>query len=388
MLKNVLFVIAVFTCSVTWSSSAVVSKLESDTRTLKSDIGNLQSKADHLKTKLETLEQRLSIPAHIAHDLGELDDTMGEVKKVASVAKLVPPIKGQSEAVVEGIDVTKPPVHESRVIMQKVADAIEPVRKEVQNAIKKIEEIQGKVNEFKAKKITPFYNDIIEAQSCVDKSDPKHLSCMQGKLDDVAKPADAAIAKIDQGLGTLISDIDKIVGFVEDIEKQLSSIEKLIDGINLLEHDLNLLIHPFLELKKLLDKRFTVKFPYPDPKNIFKKKYFSIKLHGRDIIKGIKSIEKKIEKMIKGALLKAAKAFGLKNLAKKLFNLFDHPFKIIMKKLHLKIKIKIPGLDKLKGLDVKLNPLLVNLNLSLKKLDFNFKTPQITACGELSKTCK
>jgi DNA repair exonuclease SbcCD ATPase subunit len=371
-----------------FATSSIVSKLETDTRSMKVDIGALQKKVDSFKDKLEVLNERLAIPSHIAHDLGELDKAMSDVKNVASVGKLAPPIKGQSEAVVEGVDVTQLPVHDSHVMMSKLAETIEPVREQIKKAITKIEEIQKQVNTFKAKKIDPFYKSVIDAQACVDQSVPEKLDCMQSKLDAKAKPADVIVSATDRALKGTLKEISAIESIVENLESKIKNIEILIDDINLLEHDLSALVHPFSLLRSLLQKRFSVSFPYPDVKHLFKKKHFKISLSGDKIIKGIKYIEKKIKQMIKGALYKAAKVFGLSKLAKKLFKAFDNPFKIIMKKFHLKFKVKLPGIAKLKGFDLKMKPLFKDLNLGLSKLNLKLAIPSITTCGAISKMCK
>ncbi|MFT6603910.1 MAG: hypothetical protein ACJARO_001423, partial [Bacteriovoracaceae bacterium] len=251
-----------------------------------------------------------------------------------------------------------------------------------------IAKLEGKISQFNSQKISPFYQKVLAAQSCVDKAVPAKNSCMQEKLDKNANPADKLVAAADKGLETLLNDINKVDSMLESIESPLKAIGALISGINFLEHGFRIMIDPFLDLEKLLKKHFTVKFSYPNFRHPWKKKWVKIKLSGAQIIKGINHIIKEIKNKLRGALYKAAKLFGLKKLAKKFFKLLDNPLKIILKKLHLKIKIKIKGLGGLHGLGLKLENPLKNLSLALKGFDVKLETPKITACGELSKLCK
>ncbi len=368
--------------------SPTVSKLETDTRALKSDLSKVQGKLDNFKKRLTDLEEKLAIPSHIAKDLSDLDESMSTVKKVSTVAGFVPPIRSEAESVSDGIDEIQPPVTKSKDIMQKIADTIEPIREKVIEARDQIAKLEVKISQFNSQKVSPFYQKVLAAQSCVDKAVPAKNTCMQGKLDKNADPADKVVALADKGLEALLKDIDKVDSMLESIESPLKAIGALISGINFLEHGLHIMINPFLDLEKFLKRHFTVKFSYPDFRHPWKKKWIKIKLSGAQIIKGINHIIKEIKKKLRGALYKAAKLFGLKKLAKKFFKLIDNPLKFILKKLHLKIKIKIKGLGDLHGLGLKLENPLKNLGLALKGFDVKLNTPKITACGELSKMCK
>lgn len=387
-MKKSIFLLGALLSFNLFAISPTVNKLETNTRSLKADLGKVQGKLDSFKKRLTDLEEKLAIPSHIANDLSDLDESMSTVKKVSTVASYVPPIKSQAEAVNDGIDEIQPPVTKSKDIMQKIADTIEPIRQKVIEARDQIQKLEEKISQFNSQKISPFYQKVLASQSCVDKAVPAKNSCMQGKLDKNADPADKLIATADKGLKMLLTDINKVESMLESVETPLKTIAGFIGLINSLEHGLRILVDPFLDLRKLLHKHFTVKFHYPDFRNPFKKKWLHIKLSGAQIIKGLNHIIKEIKKKLRGALYKVAKLFGLKKLAKKFLRFLDHPLKMILKKLHLNLKIKIKGLGDLEGLGLKLKNPLKGLGIALKGFDVKLNSPQITACGELSRMCK
>lgn len=144
----------------------------------------------------------MAIPSHIAHDLGNLDSSLKEMKNLCAVAELVPPIKGEANALKAGIETVQPPVHETKLSMDELAEAVEPAREAVKSAISQIKQL---------------------------------------------------------------NNIEKVI---HNIESHISKIEKVLDGVNLIDHKLSVVIKPMLKLKRLLRKKFHIKFSYPDPKNI------------------------------------------------------------------------------------------------------------------------
>ncbi len=369
------------------SSSKIVVKLGSDTRSFKSNLVKLQKELKVIDRKLLKIENLLVIPSHIAGEISNLDKALSNVTKVSTISKMVPPVKSAAKNLRAEIEEIESSVKEAKKVTDKVSVLIVPIRKEVKMTRKKVGKISRWVKTLRTKKIPSFYEAITSSQDCVYKAKTSKRSCMQDELDSVADDMEPLIEDANQEVIALLLAVDKVKGKIAELQKVLNEITHITKGVQKLEYYLHKLIVPFLDLRKLMEKDFTTKFSYPNPYNVSKHKVFYVKLSGQQTIIGVHHIMNEIKKMLRGALLKSANKYGVKKMAKQLSKGLDTPLKKVLKKMQLKINFNIKGLSKLHKLDDSLMDPLGELRSMMKDIKLEVKEPKAISCKTLSKEC-
>lgn len=370
------------------ASSEIVVKLGRDTKNYNANLLKLKKDLRVINLKLTNLDRTLAIASNAAGEANSLERSLKRVKELAKVTELVPSMKDQGESFMKSIDDFSPEVSKAREVSEAVSEKIVQYHKEVIATNTKVVNVYRKVHALIKKDIPKFHSNMTETQDCVYKSDQTKRECMQNEFNEAAEDIEPMIEESNNKVLSFMKTLDKLGQKVSHLQKVLKDIHTLIDPIRKLEYQVHRLIVPFLNLHTLMQKDYEVRYLIPKPYEPKKKKWFYIKVSGKDIIIGTLHTMDEIEKRLKGQLLKEANKASVKKLAQSLNKKLAVDLKKVVKKLNLNFKLEVPGLSRLHTIDSTLVDPLEEHNDIMKEVALDIPVPQAVMCEKLAKECR
>jgi len=321
-------------------------KLDSDLSTLILTTKSVLTTTTTLNNHLIDLHTKLSITSKILTDLNKLADIIKNVQKLLKAISVIPQLRKEAQVALDALKLISPSVKSAQSILKPIDNKIKPLRDKVNDFESNVAKFKDKIDDLKNKLIN-LRGQFERAENCInDLPDGKVKTNLLLTLENLAGEVDIPVTTINNNIASIETTFKTVVSTIKNkVDAQLEQLEHIEQGINALESALNLLLEPLHELGGLLSKRFTITFPYPCLKSGICD--YKLPISGELIVNGANKIEKYIEKQLTGVLLKAAQVFGIKKLVQKVLYDFNHAFDIIARKLNLKIKIDLPGIDKL-----------------------------------------
>lgn len=344
-------------------------KLDSDLSALILTTKSVLTTTTTLDNHLIDLHTKLSITSKILTDLNKLADIIKNVQKLLKAISVIPQLRKEAQVALDALKLISPTVKSAQSILKPIDNKIKPLRDKVHDFESNVAKFKDKIDALKNKLIN-LRGQFERAENCInDLPDGKVKTNLFLTLQNLAGEVDIPVTTINNNLASIEAAFKTISNTIKNkVDAQLEQLENIEQGINALESALNLLLEPLHELGGLLIKRFTITFPYPCLKSGICD--YKLPISGEIIVNGANKIEKYIEKQLTGVLLKAAQVFGIKKLVQNILYDFNHAFDIIARKLNLKIKIDLPGIDKLNHAAAEIQQVTVKL-ITQFKLDMS-----------------
>ena len=379
------------------SSQQAVQKLDSDINTLSGTVSQMLSTCQNLHEKLQYADKLLSIPSKISSDLKKLQQALSTVKGLLTAASLVPELKTAAKTMTDGINAINAPIADAVKSLDELSKALKPIQDGVEKTDAADQKLIKGLTEFKSG-LNRYKTAVDNAQKCISSlPDGDNKKTMQSDLDTLANASDKRVAQINTAIANVKNAYESLKEIIaSELDPALELMKPIEQAIEQLDGKLVHLMDPLRELGKLMDKYFSVSFPYPDPtwSKPWRISHYELRVSMKKIINGAGAIEKEIEHLLSSALYKAAKIFGLSKLIHELINDASKELNVIKGKLHLDFKIEIPGLDKIKDAvhkaEAAADKLKSKLSVDVSEIDnlINQIKADISAMENIYNNCK
>lgn len=370
-----------------YASSDIVVKLGADSKKYKAKLINLSKDLKIIGTKLNNLDNTLAIPSHASGEVNKLERSLQRATEVSKVSELLPSLKDNGKVFRNNIKEIQPSVKKAREVTDEVSKELVSLHKKVKETKNTVRDIHKKVKNLIKKDLPNFDSQMTGTQDCVYKASQKKRECMQDELNSAADDLRDLIKDSGKEVAALSKTITKLRGKAEKLKRVLKETLQTIKLIQKLEFKISKTTSPFLDLYKLMNKDYETKFLMPDPYKPRKKKWFYMKVTGKDIAVGILHTMDEIEKKVHGDLLKQANSASVKTLAQGLKKKLDKDLKKVMRRLHLNFKFDVQGLKDLHKLENTLIDPLEELVSVAKDVKLGSPVPKATSCSSLKKEC-
>lgn len=379
------------------SSQQAVQKLDSDINTLSGTVSQMLSTCQNLHEKLQYADKLLSIPSKISSDLKKLQQALSTVKGLLTAASLVPELKTAAKTMTDGINAINAPIADAVKSLDELSKALKPIQDGVEKTDAADQKLIKGLTEFKSG-LNRYKTAVDNAQKCISSlPDGDNKKAMQSDLDTLANASDKRVAQINTAIANAKNAYESLKEIIaSELDPALELMKPIEQAIEQLDGKLVHLMDPLRELGKLMDKYFSVSFPYPDPtwSKPWRISHYELRISMKKIVNGAGAIEKEIEHLLSSALYKAAKIFGLSKLIHELINDASKELNVIKGKLHLDFKIEIPGLDKIKDAvhkaEAAADKLKSKLSVDVSEIDnlINQIKADISAMENIYNNCK
>lgn len=379
------------------SSQQAVQKLDSDINTLSGTVSQMLSTCQNLHEKLQYADKLLSIPSKISSDLKKLQQALSTVKGLLTAASLVPELKTAAKTMTDGINAINAPIADAVKSLDELSKALKPIQDGVEKTDAADQKLIKGLTEFKSG-LNRYKTAVDNAQKCISSlPDGDNKKTMQSDLDTLANASDKRVAQINTAIANAKNAYESLKEIIaSELDPALELMKPIEQAIEQLDGKLVHLMDPLRELGKLMDKYFSVSFPYPDPtwSKPWRISHYELRISMKKIVNGAGAIEKEIEHLLSSALYKAAKIFGLSKLIHELINDASKELNVIKGKLHLDFKIEIPGLDKIKDAvhkaEAAADKLKSKLSVDVSEIDnlINQIKADISAMENIYNNCK
>jgi len=387
-LVKLILLMFVMVTNVYSASDDVVVKLGADTKNYNSNLIMLDKELRLISVKLINLDNSLAIPSHAAGEINKLERTLQRATDVSNITQLIPSLKEKGLEFRNSIKEIQPSVQKAREVSDEVSVELVKFHKSIKETKESVKNIHIKVKDLIKKDVPTFHNEMTETQDCVYKAEQSRRKCMQDELNSGADDLQDVIKDSKKEVLALIKTVEALKGKTANLQIVLKNIYSTISLIQSLEISVNRTIVPYLDLYKIMNKDYAVKFLMPNPYNTKKNSWFYIKVAGKDIIIGVLHTMDEIEKKLRGELLNQANKASVKKLAQSLGKTLDKDFKKVMKRLNTKINFSIKGLETLHKINSTLIDPLEDLVSTMKDVKLEVPTPKAVACESLVKECK
>lgn len=379
------------------SSQQAVQKLDSDINTLSGTVSQMLSTCQNLHEKLQYADKLLSIPSKISSDLKKLQQALSTVKGLLTAASLVPELKTAAKTMTDGINAINAPIADAVKSLDELSKTLKPIQDGVEKTDAADQKLIKGLTEFKSG-LNRYKTAVDNAQKCISSlPDGDNKKAMQSDLDTLANASDKRVAQINTAIANAKNAYESLKEIIaSELDPALELMKPIEQAIEQLDGKLVHLMDPLRELGKLMDKYFSVSFPYPDPtwSKPWRISHYELRISMKKIVNGAGAIEKEIEHLLSSALYKAAKIFGLSKLIHELINDASKELNVIKGKLHLDFKIEIPGLDKIKDAvhkaEAAADKLKSKLSVDVSEIDnlINQIKADISAMENIYNNCK
>ncbi len=341
-------------------SSILGSGEGSNLETILSRLSSIEEKLDTLTRNTGKLEQIDTQLTEINSTIKELNLSLREMRNFSRVAEDIPDVQDIAEMVEKmdklgelittALEKLERPTQEEVSIIKKIWKKVEkPV--DVVIAIGVLidfsERIEGWVKDtFESSDDNSYPLPAPGFYSSSNNNNSSYYKCINDQLIELKndyipllKAYKTLLVKID----TPVKDIENIIPKIEEISNDLEKALKPVDKFN---KDLKPLREKLKKMDKLLRKKIDFKFKVKIMGVTYKHHFHLISV--KEALKGVDHIEKMMADLLPNDIYLALKAFGLKKAAKKIHEMAEHPFRLLLRDIKKLIKkVNIPGVSDL-----------------------------------------
>ncbi|MCP4114267.1 MAG: hypothetical protein GY737_02485 [Desulfobacteraceae bacterium] len=237
------------------SNSAQLAKNYKD---LHKTLSEIESIINNLKKTLGRVEQLLEIPEDISKDLSVIDDILTALIDLTTALAPVPYVGEVTTVISRVLNSLKPPVHNARTAVNKVADEIKPYIKDVVSFRNYLIKIGRDISELD--KFITLESKSLKNTDAVFQKMPKNrykeismnsLESFSGRINQIiAKPMKAVDVLIKQG-SLMKEALDGVSKFFNELERLSRPIEPFLKDLQAMQNIFN-------EIDKLLKTRIGV----------------------------------------------------------------------------------------------------------------------------------
>jgi len=379
------------------SSQQAVQHLDTDINTLSGSVTQMLATCQNLHEKLQYADKLLSIPSKISSDLKKLQQTLSTVKTLLTAASLVPELKTAAQTMTDGINAINAPIADAINALDELDKSLKPIKDGVEKTDDADQKLISGLTDFNSG-LNRYKTALDNAQKCISSlPDGDNKNKIQSDLDTLANASDKRVTQINSAIASVKNAYEGLKEIIaSELDPALELMNPIEAAIAQLDGKLVHLMDPLRELGKLMDKYFSVSFPYPDPtwSKPWRISHYELRISMKKIVNGADAIEKEIEHLLSSALYKAAKLFGLSKLVHELIDDASKELNAIKGKLHLDFKIEIPGLDKIKDAvqkaEAAADKLKAKLSVDLSEINnlINQIKADISAMENIYNNCK
>lgn len=371
-----------------YASSDTVVKLGADSKKYKEELITLNKEVRIIGVKLNNLDNTLAIPSHALGEINKLERALQRAHEVSMVSELLPSLKGKGQEFRTNIKEIQPSVQKAREVSDEISKELVNLHKKIKETKSKVKDIYSKVTALIEKDLPKFHTGMTETQDCVYKVDQTKRECMQEELNSAAEDLRDVIKDSNKEVVELNKTLSKLRAKIDNLKQVLKNTHTTITEVQKLEFKVSKTIVPFLDLYRLMNKDYEIKFLMPNPYKPKKNMWFYMKITGKDIAVGVLHTMDEIEKKLKGELLKQANKASVKKLAEKLSKDLDKDLQSVIRRLHLNFKFSAQGITDMHKLEKSLIDPLEDLVSAMKEIKLEVSTPKATACDALKKECR
>ncbi len=329
-------------------------------QTILDRLSSIEEKLDTLTSntgKLERIDTRLT---NLNSTVEELNRSLREMRTFSKAAENIPEVQDIAEI-----------VGKMDKLGELITAALEELERPTEEAVSNTKEIVGKVKKVMesviaiavlidfSEKIEGWVKDIFESSddnsyplpapgyySSSSNNNSSYYKCINDQLINLKNdyiPLLKAYKTLLVKINTPVKDIENKIPEIDKISKDLEKVLKPVDKFN---KDLKPLRKKLKKMDRLLRKKIDFKFKVKIMGVTYKHHFHIISV--KEALKGVDHIEKMMADLLPNDIYLALKAFGLKKAAKKIHEMAEHPFRLLLKDIKILIKkVKIPGVSDL-----------------------------------------
>ncbi len=333
---------------------------------LSANVNRLEDKLKALHGRLVHLRAVMALPSRMAGELGQLSRQFQRNKRLLETARQVPRLEDDAERLIEAIRILSNPSKQARKDLSRLNDKVAKAEAALKIFHEDVWAARDKLEEFQFSFMSAYAPTVGGAQACVD-GVPKRLDgvrvCLQSKLNAFARSSSGRLKRLNRALGKAIGTVDAIGDYIDGTAAPaFATLAPVADGIEAADNRLAGLNDPLRRVGSAMNATFTVYFPYAKAVTLRESSAFGdlttatvapahypLRMDSGTIVKGRRAVEAEIEKTLDGAMLEAARDYGLGVLAGELENRARNELDGAVAGLDLDVEVAIDGLKSVGG---------------------------------------